>query len=180
MSKKVDTKLILENKVYKVNSDDIEVQANILVCCCCNEEIYYKELDDAILINVYNKYRKKHKLLLPEEIKQIRALYGLSQRGFAKLLNWGDKTIRRYENGSIQDKAHNSLLMFLKKPENMKEYILENENSLDEKHLSGLLELVDKLINKNELEDSCKFFDCYFSNEPSIDNGFKNLITKNL
>lgn len=36
---------------------------------------------------------------MPEEIKKIREQYGLSQRSFAKLLNWGDKTICRYENG---------------------------------------------------------------------------------
>lgn len=89
-------------------------------------------------------------MLLPTEIKQIRELYGLSQISFAKLLNWEDKTIYRYENGSIQDKAHNSLLLSLRKPENMKVYLLENENSLDKKHLSRLLELVNKLISENE------------------------------
>ena len=50
----------------------------------------------------------------------------MSQRSFAKLLNWGDKTIRRYENGSIQDKAHNSLLLFLREPQNMTSYLVEN------------------------------------------------------
>ena len=64
---------------------------------------------------------------MPEEIKKIREQYGLSQRSFAKLLNWGDKTICRYENGSIQDKAHNSLLLFLREPENMRTYLTENE-----------------------------------------------------
>ena len=74
---------------------------------------------------------KKHKLLLPDEIKNIRETYGLSQRSFAKLLNWGEKTIQRYERGSIQDKAHNSLLLFLKNPENMKIFIEENEINLE-------------------------------------------------
>lgn len=172
--KEVETNVISKKEIYKVFGEDIEVQAQVLVCADCGEEFYCEELDNATLINAYNEYRKKHKLLLPTEIKQIRELYGLSQRSFAKLLNWGDKTIHRYENGSIQDKAHNSLLLLLRNPENMKVYLKENENSLDEKNLSKLLELVNKLINENEKEDSCKFFDLFISSKPSIDNGFKS------
>ena len=152
--KNAETKVISKKETYEVLGENIEVQDQVLVCADCSAEFYCEELDDATLTNAYNEYRKKHKLLLPTEIKQIRELYGLSQRGFAKLLNWGDKTIHRYENGSIQDKAHNSLLLFLRTPENMKFYLSENENSLDEKHLSKLSVLVNKLISENEKEDS--------------------------
>lgn len=97
----VETKVITKKEVYTVLGEDIEVEAQVLVCSNCNEELFCEELDGATLINAYNEYRRRHKLLLPTEIKQIRELYGLSQRSFAKLLNWGDKTIHRYENGSI-------------------------------------------------------------------------------
>ena len=110
--REVDTKIVKKTEIYKVCREAVEVEAQILVCIDCGEELYCEELDNATLINAYNIYRRKHKLLLPEEIKKIREQYGLSQRGFSKLLNWGDKTICRYENGSIQDKAHNSLLLF--------------------------------------------------------------------
>ena len=102
-----------------------------MVCTVCGEELFNEELDSATLINAYNEYRRKHKLLLPEEIRKIREQYGLSQRSFAKLLNWGDKTIRRYENGAVQDRAHNSLLLFLREPENMRTYLTENEVAID-------------------------------------------------
>ena len=121
--REVETKIITKKEVYTVLGDDIEVQAQVLVCADCNEEFYCEELDNATLVNAYNVYRKRHKLLLPDEIKQIRELYGLSQRSFSKLLNWGDKTIHRYENGSIQDKAHNTLLLFLRNHKNMKAYL---------------------------------------------------------
>lgn len=77
------------------------VDAQILVCVECGEEFFCEELDNETLVRAYNEYRKNHKLLLPKEIKRIREQYGLSQRSFAKLLNWGDKTICRYENGSL-------------------------------------------------------------------------------
>ena len=147
--------------------------AQVLVCAECGEELYCEELDNATLIRAYNEYRRRHKLLLPEEIKKIREQYGLSQRSFAKLLNWGDKTICRYENGSIQDKAHNSLLLFLREPENMRTYITENEIVLDEKQTTKLLDTVDKLERDMEYHAEQRFFERFFSSIPSAENGFK-------
>ncbi len=132
-----------------------------------------EELDSATLINAYNEYRRRHKFLLPEEIRRIREQYGLSQRSFAKLLNWGDKTIRRYENGAVQDRAHNSLLLFLREPENMRAYLTENEVALDEKQISRLLETVEKLEQDTDFRVGRRYFDLFFSRVPCEENGFK-------
>ena len=171
--REVETKVITKKEVYDVCGESIEVDAQILVCAECGEEFYCEELDNATLVQAYNEYRRRHKLLLPEEIKKIREQYGLSQRSFAKLLNWGDKTICRYENGSIQDKAHNSLLLFLREPENMRTYLMENEIVLDERQKTKLLDIVDKLEQDTDYRVGRRFFDLFFSRIPSEENGFK-------
>jgi putative zinc finger/helix-turn-helix YgiT family protein len=171
--REVETKVIVKKEVYDVCGESIEVDAQVLVCAECGEEFYCEELDNATLIWAYNEYRRRHKLLLPEEIKKIREKYGLSQRSFAKLLNWGDKTICRYENGSIQDKAHNSLLLFLREPENMRTFLTENEIVFDEKQKAKLLDTVDRLEQDTEYRVGRRFFDLYFSSTPSEENGFK-------
>ena len=171
--REVETKVITKRESYDVCGESIEVDAQILVCAECGEEFYCEELDNATLIRAYNEYRRRHKLLLPEEIKKIREQYGLSQRSFAKLLNWGDKTICRYENGSIQDKAHNSLLLFLREPENMRTYLTENEIVLDERQKAKLLDTVDKLEQDKEYRAGRRFFEIFFSKIPSEENGFK-------
>lgn len=171
--REVETEIITKRENYEVCGESIEVDAQILVCVECGEEFYCEELDNATLINSYNEYRRKHKLLLPEEIKKIREQYGLSQRSFAKLLNWGDKTICRYENGSIQDKAHNSLLLFLRDPENMRTYLTENEIVFDNRQKAKLLETVDKLELDKEYIAGKRFFDLFFSQIPNEENGFK-------
>ena len=171
--REVETKVITKRESYDVCGESIEVGAQILVCAECGEEFYCEELDNATLIRAYNEYRRRHKLLLPEEIKKIREQYGLSQRSFAKLLNWGDKTICRYENGSIQDKAHNSLLLFLREPENMRTYLTENEIVLDERQKAKLLDTVDKLEQDKEYRAGRRFFEIFFSRIPSEENGFK-------
>lgn len=171
--KEVKTKIISRQETFNVCGEDITVEAQILVCDKCGEELFCEELDSTTLVNAYNKYRKNHKLLLPEEIKRIREQYGLSQRSFAKLLNWGDKTICRYENGSIQDKAHNSLLLFLREPENMRTYLTENEITLDERQKTKLLNVVEKLEQDREYCEKSKLFEMFFSKIPCEENGFK-------
>lgn len=171
--REVETKIITERESYDVCGEAIEVAAQILVCADCGEEFFCEELDNATLVTAYNEYRRKHKLLLPEEIKKIREQYGLSQRAFAKLLNWGDKTICRYENGAIQDKAHNSILLFLHEPENMRTYLTENEIMLDERQKNKLLETVDKLEQDKEYQVGRRFFELFFSRIPCEENGFR-------
>lgn len=171
--REVETKIITRKEVLNVCGEDIEVDAQVMVCAECGEELFNETLDSATLINAYNEYRRRHKLLLPEEIRRIREQYGLSQRSFAKLLNWGDKTIRRYENGAVQDRAHNSLLLFLREPENMRTYLTENEVALDEKQISRLLETVEKLEQDTDFRVGRRYFDLYFSRVPCEENGFK-------
>ena len=83
--REVDTRILIKRESYIVCNETIEVDAQILTCAECGEEFYCEELDNATLVTAYNEYRRKHKLLLPEEIRKIREQYGLSQRSFAKL-----------------------------------------------------------------------------------------------
>ena len=172
--KEVETKVITRKETFNVCGEDIEVNAQIMVCADCGEELFNEELDSKTLVCAYNEYRRKHKLLFPEEIKRIREQYGLSQRSFAKLLNWGDKTIHRYENGAIQDRVHNSLLLFLREPENMRTYLLENEVTIDEKQKARLLETVERLEQTTEYRTGRRFFELLSSSIPSEENGFKS------
>ena len=171
--KEFETRIITKKESYDVCGETIEVDAQVLVCTECGEEFYSEELDNATLVQAYNEYRRRHKLLLPEEIKKIREQYGLSQRSFAKLLNWGDKTICRYENGSIQDKAHNSLLLFLREPENMRTYLMENEVILNERQKGKLLAIVENLEQNEEYRAGRKFFNHYFTKVPCEENGYR-------
>lgn len=171
--KEVETKIITKKEAYDVCGETIEVDAQVLVCAECGEEFYSEELDNTTLVWAYNEYRRRHKLLLPKEIKKIREQYGLSQRSFAKLLNWGDKTICRYENGSIQDKAHNSLLLFLREPENMRTYLTENEVSLGERQKAKLLTVVEHLEQNEEYRTERRFLNLFFTKVPCVENGYR-------
>lgn len=146
--KEIETEVIFKKEIYEVLGEDIEVESQVLTCSECGNNFYYEDFDKVTLVIAYSKYRKKHNLLFPIEIEAIRRLYCLSQINFAKLLNWSDKAIRKYESGTIQNREHNDLLVFLKDPRNMKSYLSKNKVNLDEKTLDKLTYLVDRLILK--------------------------------
>jgi putative zinc finger/helix-turn-helix YgiT family protein len=65
------------------------------------------------------EYRRRRGMLQPEEIRAFRSRYGLSQRELSGLLGFGGATLSRYENGALQDEAHNALLRLARQPANL-------------------------------------------------------------
>lgn len=160
-------------ETYPVYGENIDIDASVAVCMTCKSILFNEELDSKNLILAQNVYRNKHKLLTADEIIGIRKQYGLSQRSFAKLLDWGDKTIRRYEAGAVQSRAHNSLLLFLRNPENMYEYLRQNEVMLEDKQLNKLKEHLKDLNSNIDENLENEFISKLFPADLSIENGYK-------
>lgn len=114
--KLVHTDLVSKNETFIVFDEAISTKSDVLVCKECKEELFDEELDNTTLINVFNEYRRRYNLLFPEEIKKIRKQYNLNQEEFAKILNLNTKEIVRYENGSLQPREVNDLLLKMMKP----------------------------------------------------------------
>ena len=106
-----------EIESYPVKNEPTEIEAQVTYCKHCGEQIWNEALDPENLKIAYRKYRVEHGLLQPEEIKSIREKYALTQTAFAKILGLGEKTIARYETGSLQDLAQNNLIELAMLPE---------------------------------------------------------------
>ena len=61
-------------------------------------------------LSLKDSYRHLTGLLSSDEICQVRAKYDISQTDLCTLLGWGGKTIARYENHQVQDRAHDTIL----------------------------------------------------------------------
>ncbi|MFH1665658.1 MAG: type II TA system antitoxin MqsA family protein [Candidatus Omnitrophota bacterium] len=138
--------LISKREEYEVRGDKFSINAEIYVCKKCGEDIFDEEMDTKNLMKLYDSYRKTNELLMPDEIKALRSKYGLSQRAMSRLLKWGEVTYTRYENGAVQDNAHNEVLELIQDPENMskiyeknKEELLPNERKTLERKLKELI-----------------------------------------
>lgn len=118
------------SETYPVRGEDITITARVRCCNSCGQDIWDEELDGQNLLDAFVIYRQRHGLLQPEEIRRIREKYGLSQITFAKILGLGDKTIARYENGSIADMAQNNLIELMRHPSNFRELLQKNRDKI--------------------------------------------------
>ncbi|HDS30969.1 MAG TPA: helix-turn-helix domain-containing protein, partial [Firmicutes bacterium] len=125
--RRVPVKIEKRQETYPVKGEPTEITATVSVCINCGTACYDTELDSDNLLRAFDKYRLKHNIISPEEIKEIRERYNLSQRGFARLLGLGEVTITRYEQGALPDQAHNLLLKLMKRDLNFKLVYKENK-----------------------------------------------------
>lgn len=104
----VDLVQIRENDTFR--NVEIDYSATYEHCRDTDELLESEALIRANSLAAKDAYRKKVGLLTSGEIRKVREKYGMSQSDFSKVLNWGEKTITRYENHQVQDRAHDDIL----------------------------------------------------------------------
>lgn len=134
-----------EKETYPVKGENVTIQAKVSYCNCCGEQLWNDELDDKNLQTAYDAYRQNHSLLSPAEIREIREKYDVSQTTFARILGMGDKTITRYENGSIPDNAQNNLIALVRYPENFKVLVEKNKDQLSNSEYQRIIDALNSL-----------------------------------
>lgn len=141
----VETTVRETTETYPVKGEEITIQARVRFCSICGEDIWDDELDAQNLLDAYAEYRRRHGLLQPSEIRATREKYGLSQVAFARVLGLGDKTIARYENGSIADLAQNNLIELAQQPSNFKLLLEKNQSKISPEDYCSALDALEKL-----------------------------------
>jgi len=101
-----------ETVIISVCGEDIEAIEELYRCPACGEA-FTSSLGHDALTEAYRKYRHRHGLLQPEEIRQWREQAGLTQQELSALLGWESTTLRWYENGALQEVVHDNLLKSL-------------------------------------------------------------------
>lgn len=168
--KRVTIDMVRKMETYSVKGMDITIKANVCTCPICKTEIWDPSIDDDNLRIAFNVYRKEKNLLMPEDIKEIRESYGLSQVNFARILGVGDKTIARYENGSIQDEAINNLILLVRKKENFITLFAKNKDHLPEEERARLerVILIEKVSSFKQMFGQLSFSYAIKTKQPVI------------
>ena len=128
--KEVESVVLTVPETYPVKGENITINANVRYCSCCHSDIWDDVLDSQNLLDAYAVYRTKHGLLHPIDIRATREMYNLSQTAFARILGLGDKTITRYENGSIPDSAPNNLIFLCQQPSIFEHLLEKNKDKI--------------------------------------------------
>ncbi len=97
----VDTKEIIE-----IKGERIEIPVKYYKCLTCGEDFDDPKADSDPLEGAYAEYRSRHGMVQPSDLRAFRKKHGLTQNELGRLLGWGPVTLSRYENGALQDEAH--------------------------------------------------------------------------
>ena len=172
-----ETDLAFVNSIENINvrGEAIPVNVGYLKCNECGTEFRDPQSQEDPLEIAYNEYRKRHGMLQPERIKEIREEFGLTQQEMSSLLGWGGATLSRYENGALQDEAHETILRLIQDPHNLLELIEQRPNALDEKKKGRFLACLKEFSSGWE-----KSFTTFYENqfglyEANSFSGYKSL-----
>jgi len=99
-----------------VNGETIRVTGiPHLRCPSCGDTVTDFAQTGALWERAFARYRAKHRLLGPDEIRALRRSLGLTQAGLAHLLRLGANTVSRWEaDRNIQTAAMDVLLRLLR------------------------------------------------------------------
>lgn len=145
---------------YLIKKTKVQAEITLLICCNCGGEIYDKDVEIANDVIMFDEYKRINGLLTSKNIVSIRERYQLSQTTLSKLLGFGQKTITRYENGAIQDRAHDNLMKVLFMEDmfyilwlHNQKYLTSRENDKITRIINKMNDFSDKVVEKIERKE---------------------------
>ena len=131
-----DVSFVTSLETYKTTIDGVEFSYPYIrsKCIHCGEFVYPKNITHQNEIAIFDCYKEKVGLLTSKEIIEIRKKLGLTQEGLARQMGCGLKTITRYENGGIQDKAFDNHIRCLEEIYNLEQLVKRYKIKLETKH----------------------------------------------
>lgn len=155
----------------EVRGEQIEVLSEYYACVECQEEFVNTKGVDSLDM-AYREFRRLHGMLQPEEIRDWRKSHGLTQKELSALLGWGEVSLCRYENGALQDEAHEKLFRLAMEPHNLLRLINDAPSALkDEKRERIITEL--KAAESESYTLDRIFEEQLNAHSPSLFNGYQ-------
>lgn len=136
---KRDVETVNTNETVEIKGERYDIPVTYYKCMTCKGEFDEPAGPDP-LEKAYSEYRSRHGMLQPEDIREFRKRHGLTQNELGKLLGWGVVTLSRYENGALQDEAHDKQIRLAMNPRNLIELIRETPGALDDKKRASLID----------------------------------------
>jgi putative zinc finger/helix-turn-helix YgiT family protein len=163
----VQTIIVTDNEEFK--GAEVTFDATYDYCSNTDEYLETEEMVKANSLAMKDAYREKVGLLTSIEIIAIRDKYGVSQKDFSEILNWGKATITRYENHQVQDRAHDDVLRKIDSdPKWFLQMLKRAEGAISEKAFKKYLQAASLEFKKTQnryLVDSIKALYANYSDD---------------
>lgn len=142
--KRVPFEVRTVSESFEVRGEPFTVEGPAHVCTACGS-VRGDSLFDALLAQAYDAYRRRHNVLSPVEIREVREKYGFSQVLFAKILGIGEATLQRYERGVLPSVSLGGLLLRAKTMEGLSDLVRGAVSRLSEPEKAQALAVLDHL-----------------------------------
>lgn len=126
------------HETVSVRGMELEVEKVLRRCGACGSE-YENTKDPDWRIDAYAMYRKAKGMLAPKRIRDWRGEYDLKQSEVTALLGWGEVTLGRYENGSLQSEAHDKQLADLIDPVHLAAALAAHPEAMSDERRAAIL-----------------------------------------
>ncbi|MCV9388075.1 type II TA system antitoxin MqsA family protein [Reichenbachiella ulvae] len=142
-----EMQLSYEWRTIPFRKEQFEIPYQFYLCEDSGEQFTTTEVDELNMRMVYNQFRTKHHIPLPDEIRSIREQYEVSASRMGEILGFGPNTYGQYEKGDLPSLANAKLLKMANDPEKFLDLVKDWETSSD-KPKADLLKRVRKLIDQ--------------------------------
>mgnify|MGYP000356625492 CR=1 FL=1 len=169
-----EVELKVERETLEFRDEEFTIPYNYYVCKDTGKEFTTDRIEELNETTLYNRYREKHKIPFPDQIKSIREKYNLSQTKMAEVLGFGVNTYRNYEKGGIPIASNANLIRTAENPHEFKkllsycEALSEKEKEKIEKKIESVIEL-----DTDNEEKLIKYFILNNHVEPNIFTGYR-------
>nr|WP_295928926.1 type II toxin-antitoxin system antitoxin SocA domain-containing protein [uncultured Dyadobacter sp.] len=115
--------------------EEFEVVTHYYECADSGDRFTDDSLDELSTVQVHNQYREKYGIPFPDEIRQIRARYGVSASKMSEILGLGANSYRLYETGEVPSVAIGRLIISIRNPEAFGQQIAASAHLLSPKEV---------------------------------------------
>ena len=168
-----DSVVVKSEFVYReFRKEKFKVFEQYYFCNKCKNDFTTSKQDGLTISQVFNQYREKYNIPFPEELKSIRAIYGLSAKKMAEILGFGINQFRNYEAGEVPNKSNSKILKMICIPSNFKTLIEQSKNHIVPKLYIKIINRIDELKKERKSNTILsQIFNDYLS--PNQFNGYK-------
>ena len=163
---------INEEREFKLKGETFTIPVTQYSCDDCEEEFTLPGKQPDPLVELYARYRAKHNMMQPENIRAFRKLYDLTQAELSNLLGFGAATISRYERGCLQDEAHDKALKMAMDPAALRKLVVNSQGVFSEGKKAEVLKAIDGIDSKANILEQC-VTDNFKNYAPNIESGFR-------
>ena len=134
-----EIQLVQEQRELVYRKEKFSYIAHLYKCVDSDEIFTTTKLDELNLGQVYNQYRVKYGIPFPDEIANIRELYGLSAAKMSEILGFGANQYRLYENGEMPSEANGKILKNIGNTAFFEAIVTNTENQFEPKEFIRII-----------------------------------------